>query len=478
VTERVLLPWLALVPLVWLIGRPRAPLLGLVHGTTAWVVSIPWIVPTVITYGGLSPALAVTLFLLLALYLGAYHALFVWLGRPLWRRGGVVAVLGLPALWCLLEVARAWVLSGFPWNQAGYAWIAMPGALPLSAWTSVYGLSFLLVFASAGIALGIARRGVEPAAIPCLVALLILAFGARWGGPDDPPPGRELPVRILQPNTPILDGDDSAAIAAAYAEVLRMTRAACDRRGALVVWPESAAWPHILERDPTFRADVERAAAEGGCAILLNSPRFEGERVYNTAFLMAPDGRLGHYDKRHLVPFGEFVPLARLLPFVGALARNAGSFSASEELSLLRFGEWTIGVSICFEVTFPSEVAALSRAGALALVTITNDAWYGDSTAPWQHLRAARFRAAENHRTILRAALTGVSAWIEPDGSLASSLGVGEEGILRGELHGRDQLTLYARAPWAVPALCAVLYPSAILASRRARGTASRRARA
>jgi len=463
-TERVLLPWFALVPLVWLCGRPRGALLALLHGTVAWIIAIPWIVPTVVTYGGLPPALAVVLFTLLALYLGAYHAAFVALGRGQWRRGGFVALCALPALWCLLEVARGWLLSGFPWNQAGHAWIAVAGALPVSAWIGVHGVSFLVLLANAGIARGLAVRRWEPAAAACLVALLVLALGARWATPTEAS-GPRLPVRIVQPNTPILGSEDRAEIDAAYQRMLRFTREACDREGALVVWPESAGWPHVLEQDAAFRADVEAAAAR--CAILLNSPRFDGERVYNAAYLLEPGGKLGHYDKRHLVPFGEYVPLARVLPFVGALARNAGGFTASDEVSLLRWRSVTLGLAICFEVTFPSEVAALARDGATAIATLTNDAWYGSSSAPWQHLRAARFRAAENQRTILRAALTGVSAWIGPAGALEASLGVGEEGILRGELAPRQGLTPYTRAPWAVPLACLAVFAFAIFARRR-----------
>jgi apolipoprotein N-acyltransferase len=263
-------------------------------------------------------------------------------------------------------------------------------------------------------------------------------------------------VRIVQPNTPILNFADRTAIEDAYRKMLQLTRDACDRRGALVLWPESAGWPYIFERDAAFRADVEAQAARG-CGILLNSPRFDGALVYNAALLIRQGAVAAHYDKRHLVPFGEYVPLQQVLPFVRALARNAGSFAASDRISLLHYGPVDLGLAICFEITFPVEVAALAREGATALATITNDAWYGDSAAPWQHLRAARFRAAENHRTVLRAALTGVSAWIEPDGSLAGTLSVGEQGILRGELAPRQELTPFARAPWAVPIACVIV---------------------
>ncbi len=198
-----MLPWIALAPLVWLLGRPRAPLLGLVHGTVAWLVAIPWIVPTLVTYGEIPRPLAIVLLTLLAAYLGAYHAAFAWLGRALWRRGGA-ALLALPALWCVLEVVRSWLISGFPWNLAGNAWIAMPGALAATAWIGVYGVSFLLVLANVGIGTRSRGRRWEPALAAVLAALLVLALAARWAGPQ-PEPGPAVAVRILQPNTPILE---------------------------------------------------------------------------------------------------------------------------------------------------------------------------------------------------------------------------------------------------------------------------------
>jgi apolipoprotein N-acyltransferase len=435
------------------------------------MVAIPWIVPTLVTYGGIARPLAVLLFALLAVYLGSYHAAFAWLGGRLWRHGGWAPFLALPALWCVLEAVRSRLVSGFPWNLAGTAWIAVPGALPIASWIGVSGVSFLALLANAGVAHGVARRRIEPAAATSLAVLLALALGLRWAGPR---PTREpgVQVRILQPATPILGGDDREAIAEARRRTIDMTREACDRAGALVVWPESAGWPYVLERDAAFRAEVEAEAARG-CGVLLNSPRFDGDAVYNAAFLIEPGGAPEHYDKRHLVPFGEYVPLERVLPFVGTLARNAGGFAASDRATLLRFGGLALGMAICFEITFPDEVASTVRAGATALATVTNDAWYGDTAAPWQHLRAARFRAAENHRSVVRAALTGVSAWIEPDGRLASTLGVGERGMLRGELQPRRELTPFTRAPWAVPLACAVVcslvFPFAILARRRSR---------
>ena len=188
-----------------------------------------------------------------------------------------------------------------------------------------------------------------------------------------------------------------------------------------------------------------------------------GEVYYNSAYLVDPGGIAARYDKRHLVPFGEYVPLARVFTFLGTLARNAGSYTAARDLTLLPWDGERLGTAICFEVTFPGEVADLVAAGASVLVTITNDAWYGETSAPWQHFRAARWRAAETRRPLVRSAITGVSAFVRPDGSIERLLGPGEEGILASRVAGRHGSTPFVRAPWAVPALSGVLGAFAII---------------
>jgi apolipoprotein N-acyltransferase len=159
------------------------------------------------------------------------------------------------------------------------------------------------------------------------------------------------------------------------------------------------------------------------------------------------------------------VPLRAVFPFLGKIARTVGDFQAAEGVSLLDWRDERIGVAVCFEVVFPGETAELVREGATLLATVTNDAWYGDTAAPRQHLRAARFRAAENRRWLLRAAVTGISAIVRPDGTLAAELGVGEEGTIPVPVFGRRDLSPYTRAPWLVPWLAVLFAVAAWLAS-------------
>ena len=262
-----------------------------------------------------------------------------------------------------------------------------------------------------------------------------------------------------------------ADLAANSARLFALSRQACEP-GRLVVWPESAGWPYQLERDGAFAGDIE-ALVPGGCSLLLNSARWdrsgEDERAFNAAYLLSPGpgrARRQTYDKMHLVPFGEYVPFGRYLPAIRQLARQAGGFSPGDEVRLLEADGARLGVSICFEIVFPEQVAARVRRGANLLVTITNDSWYGRTWAPYQHLRPARFRAAENGRPLVRAAITGISAVIDRRGRVLANSRIEEATVMKARVVPLGGMTLYSRAPLLVPLLCAALAGFAILRGR------------
>jgi apolipoprotein N-acyltransferase len=408
-------------------------------------------------FGGLPEWLSGVLLLGLAAYLALFYGLFAGLGRRLWGLAPPLALLTLPALWVALEWLREYLFSGFPWNPPALAWVEMAGALPLSAWVGAHGITYLLVFANGGLALGLARRAWEPALVGLLFPLALLPVGGRWGaGPSKVEPVMPVSeVVILQPNLANELDPSSPRLAEGLSRVLRVTREEC-RPGNLILWPESVSWPRVLELDADFRRRLAEAVKKG-CTVLLNSPHLveegEGGRSYtNAAFLVESAGVVGRYDKRHLVPFGEYVPLAGVFSFIDKLARNAGDFRRGQVAQPIPFAEEQLGVAVCYEVVFPQEVAELAREGATLLVSLTNDAWYGDTAAPWQHYRAARFRAAESRRPLLRAAITGISAVVASDGSERRFLGPFEEGVIRARVRGRRDLSPFSRMPWAVPA--------------------------
>ncbi len=481
-------PWIALSPLVLLLSARRAGLLAFVHGLVAWLAALSWIPPTIVTFGGISRPLSIVLLTLLAAYLALFHAAFGALGARLWRRGGLLPLAALPALWVALEWLRTYLGGGFPWNLTAYSWVAVPGALAASAWIGAYGVSFLAVLAATGAAAALARRRWEPLAAGIAVPLLVLGLAGRAAAdrgagrlvpegeaidaaiesPATAASSERSPIRLVQPNIANLREYDEGAVQANYRRLLAMTEPLC-APGTLVVWPESAAWPYSFDRDPGFARDVEALTSSRGCSLIFNSTHEAGDTVFNSAYLLSPQGALARYDKRHLVPFGEYVPFRDVFSFVRKLAREAGTFQAGNGVHLLPWESERLGMSICYEVVFPAEVAELVRGGATILVTITNDAWYGDTAAPWQHLRAARFRAAENRRPMLRAAITGVSALIAPDGSLASDLALFRPGVIRARVAGRSGLTAYSRHPALVPALSTLLALLAVAGTWRRR---------
>lgn len=471
------------MPLFLVLDGRRPFLFGWLFGTVAWLTSMPWIASTMTTYGHLPGWLAGIALLLAAAYLGLYHALFAGLGARLWRRGGPLALAALPALWVAIEVLRERLFSGFPWNLAAYAWTEVPGALPVSSWIGAFGVSALVVTVNLTLARAIARGARESAAWALLAVALVLAIGARFALPPTAR-GPIRDVRIAQPDSPIEPFYDAAANEADFRRLLARSEAACVP-GSLLVWPESAAWPRDWAGDVRLRLEVQELVRSGGCSVVLNSPTLENGKTYNSVLLVTrsedgdPSARIDglggteglaieRADKRHLVPFGEFVPLQRFLPFLRTIARMAGGFSPAEGIRLLDWAGERIGPAVCYEVVFPGETAELVRRGATLLLTVTNDGWYGDSSAPRQHFRAARWRAAENRRWLVRAAITGISGVVRPDGSLDAVLDVGEEGTIAARVVGRSDRSPYTRAPWLVPALSILLSIVGLLATRKA----------
>ena len=502
-----LLIWVALLPLSWLLlvdasrGEAASGLarfaLGWLHGSVSWAIQIPWIATTVTVYGGLPGWMGAGALLLLAGYLGIYHGLWAWLGgfalrrwRPDERPGtgaAVIAILALASLWVALEGVRGWMFSGFPWNLAGYGAVATPGALEASSLVGAMGVSFCVVAVNAALALWLIQRQQGGARLAATAIVLVAVSGLLVGsllvtprlwqieesrlrisvpGAGEPK-GAVLPVRLLQPNSGIVDARDQGASLRSYQSVIDQLDEFCQGQessvgvGSLAIAPESAFFPYTWQYHGFMRRDLTAQLAPD-CGLILNSSIWEDDDTVFNAALLVQGGEIRHrYLKNHLVPYGEYVPLREVLPFLGTIARQAGGFSDSDQVHLLSFASESFGLSICFEIVFGDEVAIRTRNGASTLVTITNDAWYGNSWAPYQHLRAARFRAAENARPLLRAALTGISAMVDERGRIVASLPLGERGVLEGWLDEPSPspapMTLYSRFPELVEWLSTAL---------------------
>lgn len=532
--------WVGWVPVAWLaLHQPSAgrPWSGVAaawwSGWVFWMCAIPWIAHTISVHGGLPGWLGVLLLALLAAYMALYQAAFVAIAgrlRPLDvdSTSWILRAAILAGLWAGLEWLRERLFSGFPWAPLGEALVATPGALDLAPWIGGRGLSMLVVIwsvvcarllsaewrvRSAGVdAVGDPAGQARRAAVKLwggtaftLILMLVVAGvvadgrGSRWTVDDPSRPPEDLgalsrttarSVRVVQPNVPILR--DGTEFVRNYRRLLELSR--CPGPGTLVVWPESAAFPYLWERHASFREDI-RSIVSAGCDLLFNSAieveTENGPGTTNAALLAqwvsgaeGGEGRveIQRYDKMHLVPYGEYVPLKNVLPFVKQLARSVGEFAPGRELHLPEWRDIDLGVSICFEIVFPYEVAERARSGADLLTVLTNDAWFGQSAAPAQHLVAARLRAAENRRPLVFAATTGISAVVDDRGRVLASIPLEEAGVLGLVLRARRDvaaidrpfdLTPYSRAPWAVDLLAAALVVSGFLRSRSTRNRRS-----
>jgi apolipoprotein N-acyltransferase len=455
------LAFIALVPFLWVVGRERpvpAAVLGFVHGLAFYLVTIWWVVTTMTTYGRMSWALAGLALILLAAILAGYTALFAGLvaaWRPRNRLAGMGPIL-IALLWAGLEVWRGQLFSGFPWMLLGYSQYQQPTLRLAAAVTSVTGLSALVVLVNATLTSTIEwlahERGRQGAARSAAIAGMILAgvLAAAVGYGQwfwrDPAAGRSMRVALLQGNI-----DQSLKWDRAYqAETLdiyeRLVRRAAVDRPALIVWPETAA-PFFLRREPELAARVAHLAVESGAFLLVGAPDLaEDGQLHNSAFLVAPDGQLaGRYDKRHLVPFGEYVPLRWLLFFVDKLAEGIGDFGPGGMATVLSAGGGRFGVMICYEAIFPGEVREFAIRGAQLLVNITNDAWFGRSGAAAQHLAMAAMRAVETGSYLLRAANTGISAVVDPSGAIRPQTPLFTEAVVTATIRLRTEDTPYLR---------------------------------
>lgn len=452
------LAWFAFVPLLLACGKKdarKAAKLGFVTGVTAFAGILYWINIVVTTYGKLPLAVSVCVYMILVIYLAA----FFWAVFFLMRRGeekGIPAVFSFPFLWVGLEYVRSFLLTGFPWASLGYSQHEILPLIQVADITGVYGVSFLIAMANLIVYLflkGFSRKN-EGEAYPrraaaafLLLLFIVLAYGFHGMGRQSS--GTRLTVSLIQGNIDQGIKWDPAFLEATLTIYERLTRQAAAGGTDLVVWPESAA-PFFFQEGGVPSSRITSLAAYVKSPVVFGSPAYEdggGRRRYlNSAYLVSPEGSvIGRSDKMHLVPFGEYVPFAKLLPFVNKLVVGVGDFSPGESIVPLDPGKGKIGVLVCFEGIFPELSRRYVRSGARVLVNITNDAWYGRSSAPYQHLSMSVFRAVENRVPLLRAANTGITAIIDENGRITSATRLFEEAFLNGEIRTGTAGTIYTR---------------------------------
>lgn len=426
----------AFIGLSWLVfsapGWRRAGITGWWFGLGHFTAGLHWVGAAFLVdadrYAWMIPFAVVGLAGLLAGFCAAAAAMAVRLGPAGWARA-----LTLAGAWAVMEWLRAWAFTGFPWNLTATVWTATEGMLQSVAVLGPYGLGLLTVWAAAAPAdIGEGRSGMRAtlAAFGLLIVVGAAGHARLAAGGSDFVDG--VLLRLVQPNIPQHEKWVPALRERNVAQQVRMsTMPAAGAEPTHVIWAETAV-PYFLSRDDGLRTRIAEAVPPGGMAIV-GAPRGEGAgdsfRVWNSLHAVGPDGGIvATYDKFHLVPFGEYVPFRDYLG-IDKLTAGRTDFSPGPGPRTLTLpGLPAVSPLICYEIIFPGKVTAAERPAWI--LNLTNDAWFGLTAGPYQHLAAARLRAVEEGLAVVRVANTGISAVIDPLGRTIGSLALGTAGVL------------------------------------------------
>ncbi len=434
-----LLAWFSLVPLFFAIqNQPlhRVLLYGFTAGMVFYFFGLHWVTNTIVNYGHLPLWLSYIVLLLLAAYLSLYLALFCYLTVRLSRGSDVYFFLLAPMIWTALEYVRSTHGElAFSWMGLGYSQFQTLPIIQMAEFTGVYGISWLIVVVNAAVYLVLKERIsrkdekgfpgglVRILGVSSAIVIFWLAYGLyaldRWQADA---PEKYLQVGLAQGNIEQHMKWDPRFRNKVMKNYRDLTLKGAESKPDLIVWPE-AATPFFFALNEEEGARLRDLVKTVRVPLLFGSPHQEkrdnGPVLFNRAYLLSAEGNIaGHYDKIHLVPFGEFVPFKWVLGFVEKMVEGVGDFGRGTEPTLFDLNGGRFAVSICYEITFPDLVRRPVKNGAGFLVNITNDAWFGKSAASYQHMSMAALRAVENRVPIVRAANTGISGAIDPSGEM------------------------------------------------------------
>ena len=472
--EFPILGWLSVAGLMLasLGARPRqAALGGLLYGAAFYFTTVPWIYTVMRVHGHLDPPAALGVLSAMVAILSLFTAAFACGIAFLGRRSASLACSAAPFLWVALELGRTHMPHlGFPWNLLGYTAAPSLAMVQLASITGIYGLSFLVAGYNALLVWAVKastktnRRPVAILASVTVVLVVVAVIGPRFVPQESP----TRVARLVQTNFPqstSYPADWLERHAGELDELERISLAPPLAKPALLIWPEVPA-PFSLQ-DPPFAERAQRIARAWNGEFLLGVVDWKRQpngrlEPYNSAALLGANGSvLFLYDKIHLVPFGEYVPLRQWLTFAKKLTADIGDFHTGTQYEVAELPGGRAGVFICYEVIFPGEVRRFVGNGATLLVNLSNDGWFLGSAAPAQHLAQARVRAVENRRWLLRGTNTGYTVSIDPYGRTVAELAPNVRGALDAPYGFRSDLTLYARfGDWLgwLCVVCSVLF--------------------
>ncbi len=485
--DMYMLAWIALIPLLFsLHGRTRQEAFntGFFFGVVYFFSTTYWIYHAIHVYGYIPFLPSVAIVLLLSLYLSLYPAVFAVLYVFVIKKSDLPALFLAPVLWTALELIRSYAFTGFPWSSLGYSQYRFLSFIQIADITGVYGISFLLVAFNGAVVdvLLLRRRQIERplhshlplvGGITLLLFALIGTFSYGFYKMNQEREGSFVNAALIQGN---IEQDQKwepvyqNSVISTYKE---LTLTASKENPDIIIWPETAV-PFFFGSDKELSENLVNFQRQINSYLLFGSVLLKygdtknkdiknenkGDKepgLTNSVVLLDKDGNISYvYDKLHLVPFGEYVPLRNLLFFIDKLVVGAGDYIAGDSYNKAVTPFGSFGTLICYEVIFPGLVRKFYIKGGDFIVTITNDAWFGNTNGPYQHFSMSVFRAVENRKPVLRAANTGISGFIDSSGRILDKTDLFEKTVLTRKFRTDSTLTLYTKYGDIFSYLCIV----------------------
>ncbi len=500
--------FLALVPFLWAIqgvSPGKAFRLGLFAGFIHYVSLLYWIVIVLGFYGHLAWWVSVPALILLSLYMSLYTAFFA-MGAAVMQQRLFAFIWLAPTAWVALDFIRGTVFSGFPWQDVGYSLYRIPLLIQVADLVGHHGITYLIILINClffavikivsrlsddNVNHGQTRDAQWKTSLSLGIGLLFVLITAYYNFSRYQEveylvnQSQSIPVVVVQGNIP----QDQKWTPEMQEETLKiytdlsisaLSTMTKENASPILIWPETAI-PLYLHEDGRIPIIIESMTQDEGVFLLTGAPYIEessasgsseAQRHYNSAVLISDNGKIiDRYDKQHLVPFGEYIPFRSILPSVAPVVESMGDFNAGSKRGPLSCQNVKLGILICFESIFPDLSRNWAAEGANLLVNITNDAWFGRSSAPWQHLSMAVFRAVETRKSMARAANTGVSGFVDPLGRLLSVSSLFESDYLMAKIPLLGSSTTFVRYGHYFPSMCLIVTLLTIVSGiRRKRG--------
>jgi apolipoprotein N-acyltransferase len=456
------LAWISLIPLFFALSGKRAGFgRGFVAGLFFYGVLLYWIPAVPAHYAGMPSWLCLVIYLLLIGFLALYWGLFGLLFSRVRRAFPAGAFLLAPFFWVGCEYLLTNLFTGFPWGVLGTSQFENLPFIQIASLVGVSGVSFLLVLLQAAFVLALTRKR----RAPFFAALGLLVLAHAWGWYELKTAGFDGPAKI---RASVIQGNVSSdiywdftppdVVRKLFDEHMSLTRQAAAAGAGLVIWPEFTVPLCFSCPEENYRvlsSEIKDYVTASGLTLLVGTNETTGAPghllYHNTAMALHPDGPPSLYFKMHLVPFGEYTPYKKIFFFIERLTHAKGEITPGTEPVLHEHAGFKFGSPICYEVIFPGLVRTFVRKGAEFLVTITNDGWYGTSSAPYQHWAQAVLRAVENRRYLLRAATTGISGFIDPFGRVLARSRIMTQAVLTASIAPSNRQSLFTRTGDVLP---------------------------